>query len=88
MSIILYQHKDFKGRQVPLSDSCADLRKIGFNDKASSVEVERGRWILWKDIEFSGRYYIIGSGSYNLEPVRQMLGNDVLSSVQKLSDTA
>ena len=88
MSIILYQDQHFRGRKVTLTDSDTDLQKIGFNDKTSSIVVERGRWILWKDINFRGKYSMIGPGSYDIDALEQILGNDVLSSVQKLSDTA
>ena len=88
MSIKLYEHSRYEGREVSLTDSNTNLVDIGFNDKASSVKVESGKWILWEHIHFEGKYYIIGSGHYDYEHLEQIIGNDKVSSVQKLSNTA
>ena len=88
MSIKLYEHWRYEGREVSLTDSNTNLVNIGFNDKVSSVKVESGKWILWEHIQFEGKYYIIGPGHYDVEHLKQIIGNDKVSSVQKLSNTA
>ena len=67
MSIKLYEHWQYEGREVSLTDSNTNLVNIGFNDKVSSVKVDCGTWILWEHIHFEGKYYIIGLGHYDVE---------------------
>ena len=88
MSIKLYEDWCYEVHEVSLTDSNTNLVNIGFNDKVSSVKVESGKWILWEHIHFKGKYYIIGPGHYDVEHLKRTIGNDKVSSVQKLSNTA
>ncbi len=80
--IKLYEHADFKGREVALTISANNLTNFGFNDVISSVKVVRGTWILYKDSNFQGKSYQIGPGSYGMGDISAKIGNDVVSSVQ------
>ena len=82
MSIILYEHGGFKGRQVALECSNSDLRSSCFNDKASSVSVQSGIWNLWEHINFTGRCFQVGPGKYDYGVICAQIGNDVISSVE------
>ena len=85
MSITLYEHAHFKGRTVTLTSSTPDLSHVNdFNDIASSVKVSEGKWRLCEDINYQGKYYDVGPGSYDIDVIREKIGNDVISSVQKL----
>ena len=42
--LILFEHDNFGGRRMQFNGSMADIGHSGFNDTASSVVVERGRW--------------------------------------------
>ena len=83
MSITLFEH-DFKGKQLTLRQSAPDLRKENFNDKASSVEVSAGFWRLWEHINYAGRFWIVGPGRYGFSELSEKIGNDCISSVEKL----
>ena len=82
--IVLYEHAQFKGRELALESSTSDLRSSNFNDKASSVKVQSGTWILWEHINFTGRSYKVGPGEYDFGVISAQIGNDVISSVELL----
>ena len=86
MTIKLYEHADFKGRELTLHDSTPDLRKLDFNDKASSVVVSEGQWKLWEHINYTGKFFVVGPGRYDIAVIREKIGNDVISSVEKLPE--
>ena len=81
--VSLYEDDNFAGREVVVSGSQANLMSQGFNDKASSVIVRRGRWQLCTDAEFRGHCLTLGPGAY---PSLSRMGmNDQLSSVRDLN---
>ena len=82
--IVLYEHAQFKGRELALESSTSNLRSFIFNDKASSVKVQSGTWKLWEHISFTGRSYQVGRGDYDIGIISAQIGNDVISSVEKL----
>ena len=84
MSIILYAHAGFQGKELTLESSTSDLRSSNFNDKASSVKVRSGTWKLWEHFNFTGRCYQVGPGDYDIGIIREKIGNDVISSVELL----
>ena len=65
-AIVLHEHEGFSGRQLPLVGPAPDFRELGFNDRASSIEVFRGRWQLCKHIRFEGECATFGPGRYAL----------------------
>jgi len=52
---ILYSNPDFRGdRYVVAGNYMRDLANTGFNDRAQSLQVERGYWIFCSDADFQG----------------------------------
>lgn len=88
MSITIYQHANYKGKAITSDKSLPDLRLHGFNDMASSIKVNKGRFILYEHINYTGKYYTIGPGDYNISAVKLMIGNDIISSIFKVSNSA
>ena len=85
MSITLYEHAQFKGREVTLLYSTPDLRHVNdFNDIASSVIVSDGKWRLCEHIDYQGHFYEVGPGRYDFDVISEKIGNDLISSVKKL----
>ncbi|MYN05889.1 glycine zipper 2TM domain-containing protein [Massilia sp. FT127W] len=78
--ITLYQNEGWRGRAVSISSTSDDLRRVGFNDRASSVVVEKGRWEVCEDAGFRGQCRILKRGSY--ESLAGMGLNDRVSSVR------
>jgi Beta/Gamma crystallin len=54
-----------------------------FNDKTSSIRINRGRWAFYKDDRFRSQQAILGPGSYPV-PSRQGIANDSLSSLLRV----
>ena len=83
--VTLYERENFGGRAFRAPDSVANLDEIGFNDRASSVEVRGGRWQLCDDAGFRGRCVTLEGGQY---PSLRAMGLDRrVSSVRELGWT-
>ena len=78
--ITLYQGSSWHGRAVTATAPVADLGRIGFNDRASSVVVDRGRWEVCDDAGFRGRCVVLREGSY--ESLTGMGLDNSISSVR------
>ena len=64
-ALTLYEHAGFAGRTFDFSGAAS--AGVGrFNDRASSVEVRRGRWQLCTDADFSGQCMVLGPGRHGL----------------------
>jgi len=78
--LTFYEHDGFQGRSFSTNRQIADFQRAGFNDEASSVIVDRGRWEVCEDAQFSGRCFILQPGQY---PSLGSIGlNDRISSVR------
>ena len=81
-SVTLYEHADYKGRKLTLTESTPNLVWRGFNDIASSVEVAKGTWKLWEHVDYKGNSFVVTPRKYNIGEIREKIGNDVISSVE------
>ncbi|MCO5978018.1 beta/gamma crystallin family protein [Ideonella oryzae] len=78
--VTLYQDDNFQGRSFASSGEIADLKRLQFNDRASSVIVHGERWTLCSDAEFRGQCVSLAPGRY---PTLRAMGlNDRLSSLR------
>ncbi|MFA9216407.1 MAG: beta/gamma crystallin-related protein [Sphingomonadaceae bacterium] len=78
--ITLYETEGWHGRAFSTSQPVRDFSRNGFNDKASSVVVERGRWEVCEDAGFRGQCMVLRQGSY--ENLRGMGLNNQISSAR------
>src|SRR4051794_498769 len=78
--ITLYENEGWRGRAVTSNDAVRDFSRFGFNDRASSVVVERGQWEVCDNADFGGRCVVLRHGSY--ESLRGMGMNDRISSMR------
>ena len=82
--VVFYENEDFGGRTFSTEDAVPNLRDHGFNDRASSIRVERGRWEVCENSGFGGRCVLLRSGNYpNLAAVGLQ---DRVSSVRRVDD--
>lgn len=63
--ITFYQGEGFRGRAFTATQSVGDFGRNGFNDRTSSVVVEKGRWEVCEDSRFRGKCVVMRAGSYN-----------------------
>lgn len=78
--ITLYEGEGWHGRAFTTSQPVRDFSRNGFNDRASSVIVDHGRWEVCEDAGFRGNCMVLRPGSY--ESLRGMGLNNQISSVR------
>lgn len=80
--IVFYEQENFRGRSVATQDGIRQLGSVGFNDRASSVEVRDQRWEVCEDVGYGGHCRVLRPGSY---PSLASMGlNDRISSARAL----
>jgi uncharacterized protein YcfJ len=82
--ITFYEHDGFQGQAFSTDRPVRDFQRRGFNDRASSVVVDRGRWEVCEDANFQGRCMVLRRGSY--DSLSRMGMNDRISSVRPVDD--
>jgi len=82
--ITFYERDDFRGRTFSTDRQVLNFAERGFNDRASSVIVDRGSWEACSDERFGGKCVVLRRGSYKSLSVLGM--NDKISSVRPVSD--
>jgi hypothetical protein len=88
--ITFYEGEGFRGRTFATNGEVRNFQQTGFNDRASSVVVDRGRWEVCEDARFQGRCVVLrrglrslrGMGMENrISSVRRVAGNHMLRGV-------
>jgi len=81
--ITFYSGEGFRGQMYQATGPVWNFDRTGFNDRASSAIVDRGRWQVCEDARFSGRCVILTRGSY---PSLAAFGmNNAISSVRPVT---
>ncbi|MDP1533312.1 MAG: beta/gamma crystallin-related protein, partial [Rubrivivax sp.] len=63
--ISLYEADGYQGRNHTSEAAVADMRRVGFDDRASSVVVRGNQaWEVCEDLSFSGRCVLLQPGDY------------------------
>lgn len=84
--VTFYEGENFQGRSFTTQKQVGDFERHGFNDRASSVVVQRDRWEVCEDARFAGRCVVLRPGKY---PSLAALGmNDRISSVRAVGKNA
>lgn len=81
--ITLYEGEDFRGRAFTTDEAIPDFRGSGFNDRASSAIVDKGRWEACDAVAFGGRCVVLREGAYG--SLAGMGLNDRVSSVRRVN---
>ncbi|MEO8922682.1 MAG: beta/gamma crystallin-related protein [Caldimonas sp.] len=84
--ITFYEGEGFRGRAFTANNPVGDFGRVGFNDRASSVVVDHGRWEVCEDARFSGRCVVLKRGSY--DSLRGLGLDNRISSVRPVHDHA
>jgi uncharacterized protein YcfJ len=82
--ITFYEGQGFRGRAFSTDETVRDMERRGFNDRASSIVVERGRWEVCEDARFEGRCVVLRRGSY--ESLRDTGLDRTISSVRPVDN--
>lgn len=63
--VVMYENPGFSGRSFVINnDVVNNFGSVGFNDRASSLRVERGYWMFCTDANFMGDCRTLGPGDY------------------------
>lgn len=82
--VTFFEHDGYAGRAFSTQRPVEDLSHYGFNDRASSVQVDSGQWEVCEDADFRGRCVVLRQGRYS--SLSAMGLNDRISSVRAVSD--
>ena len=80
--IILYEHAQFVGKVLPLTQSASNLVDLNFNDMCSSIIVVSGKWTVFEHADYEGKSHQLTAGKYNMPQVKRLLGDEMISSVR------
>ena len=81
--VTFYEGEGFRGRAVTTDKRIADFDRLGFNNGAGSLVVDRGRWEVCDDTEFDGQCVVVRRGSY--DSLSSMGLNSSISSVRPVA---
>jgi len=81
--ITFYEHDNYGGREFTTRNAVENFTNNGFNDRASSVVVQRDNWEICEAAGFGGQCRVLRPGRY--PSLNQMGLNDRISSVRMIS---
>ena len=82
--ITFYEGEGYRGRVFSTDTMVPNMARTGFNDRASSVVVDRGSWEVCEHARFEGRCAVLRRGSY---PSLRHLGmENAISSVRRVEE--
>ena len=84
--VTFYEGEGFRGQAFSTDKQVRNFERVGFNDRASSVVVERGRWEVCEDARFEGRCVVLKRGSY--DSLRGLGLENRISSVRPVQNRA
>ena len=79
--LTLYTDGDFQGRPLNVVIDLPQLGSLNFNDRASSVVIEKGAWILCSDEDFAGKCVTLEPGRYG--SLKELGLDDNVTSVRR-----
>jgi hypothetical protein len=79
--LVLYTDGDFRGRPLNVVIDMKQLGSLNFNDRASSVVIEKGAWVLCTEEDFSGKCVTLEPGKYG--SLREIGLDDTITSVRR-----
>jgi uncharacterized protein YcfJ len=82
--ITFYEGEGFHGRAFATSNAVPNFDRTGFNDRTSSIVVDKGRWEVCEHANFRGRCAVLRHGSYDTLTALGM--GDKISSVRPASN--
>jgi hypothetical protein len=79
--LTLYAEGDYQGRALPVVIDERQLGVLNFNDRASSVVIEKGAWILCSEPDFKGQCVTLEPGRY--ASLHELGLDDAVTSVRR-----
>ena len=79
--LIVFQEDNFGGDSREIRDDEPDLGWVHFDDRISSVQVNRGRWLLCEHSQYRGRCITV---DHDIRKLDRLGFDDKTSSIQRL----
>jgi hypothetical protein len=79
--LTLYTDGDFQGRPLNVVIDLPQLGSLNFNDRASSVVVEKGAWVLCTGEDFTGNCVTLEPGRYG--SLKELGLDEAVTSVRR-----
>ena len=79
--LTLYTDGQFAGRPLNVVIDLRQLGSLNFNDRASSVVIEKGAWVLCSEEDFAGKCVTLEPGRY--PSLRELGLEDAVTSVRR-----
>jgi uncharacterized protein YcfJ len=79
--ITFYEGEDFRGRAFTTKRPVTNFTRYGFNDRASSVVVDSGDWVVCEDSQYKGRCVLLRRGAY--DTLQRMGVNNRITSTRQ-----
>lgn len=80
--ITFYEGEGYRGRAFTTDKRVGNFERFGFNERASSVVVDRGRWEACDEPRFEGNCVVLRRGSY--DSLQRLGMQNSISSVRPL----
>jgi hypothetical protein len=84
--LTLYTDGDFQGRPLNVIIDMRQLASMNFNDRASSLVIEKGAWVLCTDEDFSGSCVTLEPGRYS--SLKDIGLDDKVTSVRRRDEVS
>ena len=79
--LTLFTDAEFQGRPLNVVIDLRQLGSLNFNDRASSVVIENGAWVLCTEEDFAGKCVTLEPGKYH--SLRELGLEDTITSVRR-----
>jgi len=67
-AVTLFTKDNFRGRAVNVNGAI-NLKQIGFNDKADSIVINQGSWVVCTKSDLGGRCKVLNRSVYDLDRI-------------------
>jgi hypothetical protein len=84
--LVLFAEGDFQGRPVNVVIDMRQLASLNFNDRASSVIIEKDAWVLCSGEDFSGTCVTLEPGRYS--SLKELGLEDAVTSVRRRDEVS
>lgn len=84
--LTLYSDGEFQGRPLNVVIDLKQLGSLNFNDRASSVIIEKGAWVLCSGEDFSGDCVTLEPGRYG--SLKDLGLDDSITSVRRRDEVS
>ncbi|XP_021375342.1 beta-crystallin B2-like [Mizuhopecten yessoensis] len=84
-SLTVYNGPSFTGKNKTFNSSNSNLVATEFQDSITSVVVDSGTWVAYRDVDYQGPQYLFTRGAFNGTSSEGHFQNDKISSLKPIT---